>query len=84
MLVLTRKTGEKILIGKDIEVEVLEVRWDQVRLGISAPRHLAVYREEIFREIQEENRRAALAATGTEKLKQTADLLAKDGKEKGS
>lgn len=83
MLVLTRKPGEKILIGKDIEVEVLEVRWDQVRLGISAPRHLAVYREEIFREIQEENRRAALAPTAAEKLEQAAHLLAKDGKGKG-
>jgi len=83
MLVLTRKPGEKILIGKDIEVEVLEVRGDQVRLGISAPRHLAVYREEIFREIQEENRRAALAPTTAGKLEQVAHLLAKNGKGKG-
>ncbi|MCL4423916.1 MAG: carbon storage regulator CsrA [Firmicutes bacterium] len=74
MLVLTRKPGEKILIGKDIEVEVLEVRWDQVRLGISAPRHLAVFREEIFREVQEENRRAALI-TSANRLEEAARLL---------
>jgi len=63
MLVLTRKRDESIMIGDDIKVTVVDVRGDQVKLGIEAPRHIPVHREEIYREIQEENRRAALKET---------------------
>ena len=60
MLVLSRKRGERIRIGHDIEIVVSEVRGGQVRLGFSAPPGVAILREEIYRAIVEENERAAL------------------------
>ena len=60
VLVLTRKLGESITIGDDIKVSIIEVKGRQVRLGIEAPQHTAVHREEVFQKIQEENRMAAL------------------------
>lgn len=59
MLVLTRKVNQSIMIGDDIEVVVLEVRGEQVRLGIKAPRSVTVHRREIYEAIQQENLRAA-------------------------
>jgi carbon storage regulator len=59
MLVLTRRSSQSIVIGKDIVVTVLEVRGDQVRIGVSAPRDVDVHREEVFLELQETNRAAA-------------------------
>lgn len=59
MLVLTRKVGESIVIGQDIEVTVLEVRGEQVKLGIRAPRSIAVHRKEVYLAIRAENREAA-------------------------
>lgn len=73
MLVLTRKRDESIMIGDHIRIVVVDVRGDQVKLGIDAPRHIAVHREEIYREIQEENRRAALRASVP--VDQVDDLL---------
>jgi carbon storage regulator len=61
MLVLTRRANQSIVIGHDVVVTVLEVRGDQVRLGIKAPRSVTVHREEVYAEIQRENRDAALA-----------------------
>ncbi|MEQ1821636.1 MAG: carbon storage regulator CsrA [Fimbriimonadaceae bacterium] len=55
MLVLTRKLHQSIMIGEGIEVVVLEVRGEQVRLGIKAPRDVTVHRKEIFEQILEEN-----------------------------
>ena len=55
MLVLTRRIGESIAIGNDITVTVLAVFGNQVRLGISAPRDVAVHREEVFERIRGEN-----------------------------
>jgi carbon storage regulator len=52
MLVLTRRVGERIMIGEDITVTVLEVRGDQVRIGIAAPRDVQVLREEVLRRDQ--------------------------------
>ncbi|QGG94663.1 carbon storage regulator CsrA [Actinomarinicola tropica] len=60
MLVLSRRTNESIVIGGEIVVTVLEIKGDQVRLGIRAPRHVTVHREEIHAEIQRENRSAAV------------------------
>lgn len=60
MLVLTRKRDESIIIGDSIKVTVVDVRGDRVKLGIEAPRSIPVHREEIYKEIQEENRRASL------------------------
>jgi carbon storage regulator len=54
MLILTRRTGERILIGDDVEVMVLGVRGNQVRIGIQAPASVSVHREEIYHRIQQE------------------------------
>lgn len=54
MLVLTRRTGEGIMIGDDIEVKVLEVSGEKVRVGIEAPREINVYRNEVFERIEAE------------------------------
>jgi carbon storage regulator len=56
MLVLTRKVNQSIVIGDQIEVVVLEVRGEQVRIGIRAPRDVMVHRKEIYDQIVEENR----------------------------
>lgn len=58
MLTLTRKPGQKIFIGGGIEIEVREVRGAQVRLGITAPKGLPVYREELYLQIADANRRS--------------------------
>jgi carbon storage regulator len=59
MLVLTRRRGERIMIGDEIVVTVLEVNGDQVRIGIDAPRSVGVFREEVYEEVAEANRAAA-------------------------
>jgi carbon storage regulator len=59
MLVLTRRSGESVMIGDDVVITVLEVRGDVVRLGIRAPRDIQVHREEIYQELQTANRAAA-------------------------
>ncbi|OGW59596.1 MAG: carbon storage regulator [Nitrospirae bacterium RBG_16_64_22] len=59
MLVLTRRLGESITIGDNIRVVVMEIRGNQVRLGIEAPHDLPVHREEVYRKILAENQRAA-------------------------
>jgi len=53
MLILTRKIGESLMVGDDVTVTVLEVNGGQVRIGIKAPRDIAVHREEVFDRIQE-------------------------------
>lgn len=62
MLVLTRRAGESIVIGSDVKITVLEVRGDQIRLGIDAPRSVKVHREEVYREIEQTNTEAAASA----------------------
>ncbi len=59
MLVLTRKSGEAIRIGDDIKIVIIDVRENQIKLGIEAPQSLSVHREEIYLKIQEENIKAA-------------------------
>lgn len=61
MLVLTRRLGERIKIGNDIAVVVLEIKGGQVRLGIEAPASIPVHREEIYTRIRQENLKAAAA-----------------------
>ena len=63
MLALSRKKGESIIIGDHIEIVVLSVSGDQVKIGISAPRSISVNRKEIYNQIQEENRKAAVASS---------------------
>ena len=77
MLILTRKSGETIRIGDDIAVSVVEIRGNQVRLGISAPRHVTVHRQEVYELIQQQNIEAALAQPSDKALLQ--DLWQKRG-----
>ena len=64
MLVLTRKLGEVIRVGDTVTVRVLEVKGNQVRLGIEAPAEVRIYREEVYRAIRKENEEAALGENG--------------------
>ena len=54
MLILTRRVGETVVIGNDVDVTVLGVKGNQVRLGVKAPREVSVHREEIYKRIQNE------------------------------
>jgi len=66
MLVLTRRIGERVLIGDDVEVTVLEVKGDSVRIGIQAPRETRIHRAEIVAAVEQENVSAAQAAPDEE------------------
>lgn len=68
MLALTRKKGESLVINNNIEVTILEIRGDQIKLGISAPRDVSIYRKEVYLQIQEENK-VALETNNAEALK---------------
>ena len=59
MLILTRKLGEKINIGDDITVTLVEIKGAQVKLGIEAPKHIKIHRQEIYERIREENLRSS-------------------------
>jgi len=59
MLVLSRQKDETIMIGDDVEITVVDIRGDKVRLGIKAPPHIPVHRKEVYEAIQQENRAAA-------------------------
>ena len=78
MLILTRKVGEVIAIGDDIQVYVVDIKGTQVKLGIRAPRNVDVHREEIYLRIQEENRRAATVSVDA--LKTVEDLFPSEKK----
>ena len=71
MLVLSRKKGETIIIGENIEISIIDIQGDTVRLGINAPRDISIHRKEIYELILEENRAATqnLAGIG-DKLKE--------------
>jgi carbon storage regulator len=64
MLVLTRKSNQSIMIGDDIEVSVLSIMGEKVRIGIQAPRDIPVFRKEVYLEIQEERGREQVATGG--------------------
>ncbi len=59
MLILTRKLNESITIGDDVKITVLEIEKGHVRLGIDAPRHISIHREEVYERIREENSKNA-------------------------
>ena len=77
MLVLTRKANQSIMIGDDIEVSVLSVLGEKVRLGIQAPRDVPVFRKEVFVEIQAQNIEAA--GSSKDALNQALDMIEDDG-----
>ena len=59
MLVLSRQRDETIMIGDEVEITVVDIRGDKVRLGITAPRHIQVHRKEVYDAIKRENQQAA-------------------------
>ncbi|MDW2884396.1 carbon storage regulator CsrA [Exiguobacterium artemiae] len=74
MLVLKRKTGEAIQIGDDIELTILAIEGDQVKLGINAPRYIDIHRKEIYLAIQDENAEASQSTSlMSQLLKQRTD-----------
>ena len=68
MLALARKVNESIMIGNDIEITVLEIKGDQIKLGVKAPKSVPIYRKELYVQIQEENKQAG-SAVDVEALK---------------
>ena len=77
MLVLTRKVGESILIGDDIEVTVTMIDQNKVKIGIKSPPQIPIYREELYRKIQQENRNAA--SVGKNELDDMLELYTAGG-----
>ena len=74
MLVLTRSIGERLIIGNgEVSLHVLEVRGNQVRLGIEAPRHISVHREEIFQRISA-NKDSQTSVLGVEKVEKPEEI----------
>lgn len=69
MLALTRRKGEALVINNNVEITVLDVRGDQVKLGIAAPKDVPVYRKEVYLQIEKENQ-AAVTTEGLEALKE--------------
>lgn len=69
MLALSRKAGESIMIGNDIEITILEIKGEQIKIGISAPKSVPIYRKELYLQILESNREAASAQINEEALK---------------
>ena len=68
MLALTRKKGEAIVINNNIEITILEIHGDQIKIGITAPKDVPIYRKEVYLQIQEENK-AAISVDSAEIFK---------------
>lgn len=84
MLILTRRVGQVVKIGEDIEITVLQASGDQVRLGISAPAQVKVYRAEVLAQIAAENARAAASAAELEDVSQSLSRAKTDSPEDDS
>lgn len=63
MLILARKEGEAIVVADDIRIQILETKSGQVKIGIEAPDHITIHREEIYQRIVEENKKAAMESS---------------------
>lgn len=75
MLILTRKKGESIFVGDEIEVIITEIRRSSVRIGVKAPKGLPVYRKEVHDKILEENQKAAKTRVNTSALDKLNEIL---------
>lgn len=75
MLILARKVGQRIVIGGEIEITVVEVRGDHVRLGITAPRTVAVHRKELLEQIAAENLQAVDSAKAAVTMPKTFSIV---------
>ncbi len=82
MLVLSRQRDESIMIGDEIEIVIIDIKGDQVKVGIRAPKRVAVHRKEIYQEIMKENI-AAVSELNPEKLKEISDFLQSEKEKKG-
>ena len=80
MLVLSRKKGQSLMIGHDVEITVIDIQGDQVRLGISAPKSVAVHRKEVFEEIRQENVQANAMTNPGDELKTIIRIFDKEQK----
>lgn len=81
MLILSRRIDERIMIGDQIEIAVVDIRGDQVKIGIAAPTHIKVYRKEVYQAIQQENIQAVKARpSALLELETVVDRLGKDRK----
>ena len=60
MLALSRKKGEANMVGNNVEISILDIKGDQIKIGIQAPKEIPVYRKEVYIQIEEENREAVL------------------------
>lgn len=74
MLALSRKTNESIMLGNDIEISILEIKGDQVKVGIKAPKSVPIFRKEIFLQIEEENRNAVAQEQTKESIEELFKL----------
>lgn len=61
MLILTRKLDESVIIGEDVQISIVEINKNNIKLGINAPKDITIYREEVFKKIQEENQLASFS-----------------------
>ncbi|MBN1532628.1 MAG: carbon storage regulator CsrA [Spirochaetes bacterium] len=82
MLVLARRLNESIMIGDEIEVVVIDIRGDQVKLGIKAPKKVAVHRKEIYQEIKQENIAAISSEFDPSKLRELSEFFKKESDDK--
>lgn len=69
MLILTRKIGQSIMLGHDVEIVISAVEGDQVKIGIQAPKDLKILRKEVYEEVRESNREAAASKASLKQLK---------------
>jgi carbon storage regulator len=70
VLALSRKINESIVIGNEVEITILEVKGDQVKIGINAPKSIPIYRKEIYVQIQQANKEAADSKASIKELNQ--------------
>lgn len=75
MLILSRKIDEKIKIGDDITITLIDVHGDQVKIGVEAPKNIKVFRQEVFDAIQSENKAAAVSSDTKQGVKSAIDAV---------